>query len=423
MLVPLDDHQIKTRDYCIRHPFSLMALEQGLGKSSCALAIWEQLGGNCLVVCPSYLRTNWLNEIRKFLGPGPLVTMISKGSDIYDIVDSDFVLVSYDLAQKSEQLFEWADMVFFDEGQNLASMKTKRTQYMHRVIFENSVQRMHILTGTPIKNRVEEFYSLLAMCNYDPKLKASGFLDRFPDSVTFADYFSHREQYTMEVGGRWFTVIKWAGIQRVDELKKYLKGHYIRFASKDILKLDVPRMKDILISTIPDNKLLEEFQNYYSDEDNHSVKSNYKAEAALNKVPFTVQYVRGLLEEIESVVVYSDHVASAEALGLALGVPAITGKMPAAKRAEIGNEFQDGRSRVLVATIKSFSTGVTLTRANNLVFSDYPWIPGDMSQAIYRIQRRGQTKPCVIHRVLGSPQDFEVLRAVESKTVTINKII
>lgn len=420
----LDPHQETTRDFCVNHPYSIMALDMGLGKTPTSLAVWNKIGrGNCLVICPAYLLLNWEQEIRKFLGKEPIITIIRKGSEIYDAFDSDFVLISYTLSQKAEQLFEWADMVLLDEGQYVHSMKAKRTDFIHRAIYENSVKRLHILTGTPIKNRIEEYYSLIALCNYDPKKEKSEFLSRFPDSITFADYFSHRQEFKMEIRNKWVTIVKWTGVKNGDELKQYLKGHYIRFASDKVLKLDVPVMKDILISNHPDKKLLAEFESHYSNEGNDSVMPTFKAEAALKKVPFTVHYVKDLLEQVDCVAIYSDHVASAEAIAREFNVPAITGKMNPNSRMQLGLDFQAGKSRVIAATIKSFSTGINLTRANNLVLNDYAWVPGDIKQVIHRIQRRGQTKKCVIHRILGSPQDRTILETVESKNQTIEKVV
>lgn len=425
MLLSLDPHQRTTIDYAVEHPFSILALEMGLGKSACALGVWERVGGKFLIVCPSYLVLNWRDEIRKFLGDGPIITMIRKGKDLYEIFDSDFVIISYDLVQKSEQLFEWADAVIADEGQELKNPKAKRSEYFHRVIYENSIRRLHILTGTPIKNRVEEYYSLLALMNYDPRLNdKSQFLKRFPDSITFADHFAHRREYTMKVNGyKWVKIVKWEGIRNIPELKNYIKGNYIRFSSKDVLKLDEPRMKDVLLSDVDDPKLLTEFDAFYKDEKNQSVESSAKADAALRKVPFTVKYVKGLLETIDCVPIYTDHVESAKALAKAFGVEAITGAMPAQKRAAIGKKFQSGEVQVLVATVKSFSTGISLTRANNLVFNDLPWVPGDIQQTIYRVQRRDQTRSVTIHRLLGSPQDRKIMYSLDNKISAIAKIV
>src|SRR3990167_4999511 len=133
-------------------------------------------------------------------------------------------------------------------------MDAKRTQYIHKNIFENSIDRLIITTGTPIKNRVAEFYSLLALCYYDPRIAKPEFLDRFPDSITFADHFSYRHEYTLEINNRFIPVVKWTGLRNVKELKSYLEGHYIRIKSEEtnlppLTEIDVP------ISEVQDKKL------------------------------------------------------------------------------------------------------------------------------------------------------------------------
>lgn len=425
MNLPLDPHQILSRDYCIQNEYAVLALDMGLGKSLVALAAWLKTGGNLLIICPSYLIPNWQEEIKKWFGDKKIVTAFKSGKDIYPILDSDIVVTSYGLAQKAEHLFSWADTVVLDEGHELKSMKAKRTEFIHKAVYENSIGRLQILTGTPIKNRVEEYYSLMALMNYSPKIKDSEFLRKYPDSVTFADHFSFRKEYTMEINNRYFKVIKWSGVRHVDELKKYLRGHYIRFSSDKILKLPPPRMKDILISEKMDRALWKAFDSYYEGgESNDAVTPTLKAEAALKKVPFTVRYVKGLFEEgVECLPVYTDHVQSCEALAAEFGVEPVTGKMPPSKRFKIVKDFQAGKTNIICATIKSLSTGIDLTRANNMVLNDIPWVPGDLQQVMFRILRRSQKRGCLFHRILGSPQDRKILEAIEEKNETIRQVV
>lgn len=424
MLLTFDPHQIVSQKYLLDNPFSIAALEMGLGKSPVTLGVFENVGGRLLVVCPSYLILNWKDEIDKCFGEGRFqVTMIRKGEQIYDLFDTDICITSYDLAQKSEYLFEWATMLVADEGQELKSMKAKRTEYFHRVVYENSIKRLHILTGTPITNRVQEYYSLLALMNYDPNGKPSDFLDRFPDEITFADYFSFRHEFKMELpDGRRIPIVKWDGVRNKEELKGYLKNHYIRYLSKDVLLLKPLRYKDILISEIEDKKLFQAFTSYYEKDGTESVNPTYKAEAALKTVPFTVKYVKDLLQQRECVVIYTDHKLSCEALAQAFGVPAITGDMPSKRRFEIGKRFQNGEGQVIASTYKSFSTGVNLTRAKDEVQNDPSWVPGVIQQAEFRIQRRGQTQACTIHRIHGSPQSKRIYEKLQEKMITIGEV-
>ncbi len=228
----LTEPQAQAVPYAITNPYSILALDPGLGKSRVLIEVREKLKNNCLIICPSYLISNWVKEIKLWAGDNANITTFRKGKDIYDVCDSDYVVTSYDLVQKSEHLFEWADMIGIDEAHAIKSMKAKRSQFIHKNIFENSVPRVHLLTGTPIKNRVQEFYSLLALCFYNPNIADTQFLNLYPSEIDFADQFSFRESYDMELpDGRRIPIVKWSGLRNVDDLKMWLKGKYLRIKS------------------------------------------------------------------------------------------------------------------------------------------------------------------------------------------------
>lgn len=414
----LDQYQQKAVEYGLKNPYSIIALNMGMGKSLCALDIWLKTGRQpMLIVCPGYLILNWKLEIEKFMPDDVIGSYFSKGDFLHYPFDSDIVVISYEMVKKAEYLFEWAKIVIADEPNLLKSMKAQRTEFFHRCIFENSIKRLHLLTGTPVKNRVEEYYSLIALCNYNPKILDSRFFNKFPDSVTFADYFSFRREYDIFVNGRRHQVIKWEGSRREDELKDLLSGIYIRLvnnAEKPLL------FKDIHVSEVNQPELLAAFEAFAAD--NEDVKPEIKVEAALKTAPLTAKYCRDLLEEVGQLAIYSDHVEPIRKIAESFGVRPITASTSPKIRAELAADFQAGKTKVICATIGSFSTGVTLTAANHLVLNDPAWTPGDLEQVYYRINRIGQTRQCVIHRMLGSPQAKYIYDVLEKKKQTIAKV-
>lgn len=416
----LKKHQVQALRYCIENEYVIVGLDPRLGKSRVAIETREKYKLNCLVICPSYIIDNWKREIHKWVDR-PIITTFHRGKDLFDVVDSDYIVIGYSLAQKAPWLFEWADMVVLDEAPAVKSMKAQRTQFIHKEIYQNSIKRLLLLTGTPIKNRVQEFYSLLALTFYNPNVPQGRFLEQYPDEISFADRFSHRHQYTMQINGRFVTVVQWNGLQNSKELKKWLKGRYIRIRDTDVLDMPPISTKPVLISDNDDKNLLEAFDAYFNDGDHGSVKPQYKAEAALRKVPFTINYVKDLLEQKECCLVYSDHVESVEAIAQKFGVPAITGKMPAKKRSQLADTFQAGEGKLLVATIGSLKEGKDLYRAHDVVFNDLCWVPGDLKQVVNRIRVVGKKTPCTAHRIFGSPQDEYIANVLDEKIDTITK--
>lgn len=422
MKYPFKPFQRTTVDYGIKNPYSIYALKQGLGKSYCGIATAVETASRCLIVCPAYLRFKWKAEIEKFY-PGKIVSLFTNDKEFYPVWDSDFVIISYSYVGKAEILFEWADIVIFDEAQYLKTMEAIRTMDAHRLIYENSIKRCLLLTGTPIQNRVYEFYSLIAICNYDPRNgNKSAFLDKFPSYVDFANHFSILKEFDVYRGNKRVRVQQWEGCKNVAELKNWIKDCYIRFGD-EVLGLDEPIHIEVPVCYKDDPDLLAEFERFTANGEETSTDSRAKAKAALAKVPFTFEYVKNLLDQGEQVVVYTDHVISSQSLGEKLGVVGITGQTNMKLRQQMADDFMAKKSNVIVATIGSFSTGIDLFSAHNMVFNDANWVPGNMDQAMYRIRRIGQTKRCNFHYIIGSYQDEAIYRKLREKIEVIKEVI
>lgn len=413
-------HQIETVKYGLKNPYFICAIDPGGGKTFCALALHEQFK-NCktLVIVPNYLILKWFGEVVKWFGKSKKVTVITKKEQIYALWDTDICIAGYSHLEECEVLFEWADHVVFDEAQFLKEMKTKRTDFAHKLVYENSTKKLNLLTGTPIINRVSEYYSLIALCNYNPKIKKSNFLEKFPDSVTFADHFSFRKSYTMEINGKRIKIVKWQGIKNRDELKKWLDGIYIRFTDKhwmseDPVYLDVP----VSYKNMPE---LEEAYESFCQSNESGISPTIKMEAAKMTVPYTIKYVRGLIEDgIEKVVIFTDHVEPAKMIAEAFETTAITSEISNSRQFKLVSEFQNNiLPSVICGTIGSMSTGHDLYISKDVVFNDESWVPGQNKQAWKRVHRKGQTGMARIHRIYGSPQHERISASLYQKMLDI----
>jgi SNF2 family DNA or RNA helicase len=413
----LFEYQEKTIQFGVAHNYAIYALDCGLGKSLCALETAERTKSKTLIICPSYLKLKWKSEIDKFF-PGKTITVFNAAKEIYKVWDSDYVIISYSMLEKSECLFEWADMVVCDEAHYVKEMKTKRTETLHRLVYEHSIKRLLLLTGTPIQNRVYEFYSLIALCNYNPKLEESAFLKKFQSYVHFANHFSFLKQFEIFRGGKKVKVQQWEGIKNQEELKDWIKNIYVAFKSSEVLDLPPYVEIDVPVAFEDMPELLEEFEMLGEK----GVESTAKSKAALLKVPYTIDYVKGLLENTDRVIVYTDHVLSCEALAKGLHTTPITGQTPMPLRQKLADEFMNGDRRVLVATIGSFSTGIDLYSSYNMVINDFNFVPGNMKQAMYRIRRIGQKNKCFFHRIIGTVQDKIIIKKLEAKMAVISQI-
>lgn len=422
MKLELLDYQKTSVEFAKKTPYCILALEMGLGKTVSALVTSIELNSKTLIVCPTFLCLNWKAEIEKFF-PEKVVSLLRHKNDFYFPVDSDFVIIPYSFLHFADILFEWADLVVYDEAQFLKNIESIRGEASHRLTYENSISRVLMLTGTPILNRVYELHSLLCLTQYDPRVVESPFLKRFPNFVEFANHFSHLTEVDIWRGRKKVRVQKWEGVKNLEELKGILSKYMIRFKSEDVL--DLPQYQEHFIQVddqdFPD--LLEEFNNFKGDDSNNSVMPKIKARAALAKVPLTIEYVKSLLDKELQVIVYSDHVESAKKIAAAFRVTHIDGNTKDERRMTAATQFQRGETNVIVATIGSFSTGVNLQCAFNMVLNDFPWSVGVLEQAKFRIIRVGQKHRCQFHYMMGSYQDNYIFNRLMEKKEVIKEVL
>lgn len=414
---PLTKEQEQDVEWALKHPYSILGMRMGTGKTPVSIAIKSRIrGSRCLVVAPSYLLLNWVKEIHKFL-PNQIVARMNEGRKIYYPLDDDFVIISYDLVKKADFLFKWATMVILDEGHLLKNPESDRGYCIHKAVFESNVKRLHILTGTPVQNRVPEFYSLISLCHYDPRRTKSTFLEKFPTLEAFSDHFAKKLTNTIDYApGKSRKVKSYYGIKNKEELKGWLKDIY----RTRKLDMPLPIIKRVWVSDKVDSEV-EDFVEENSIWDGRIPPSIslIKMKNAIAKVPTTISYIEDLLKEgVGKVVVYSDHVEPCEMIAKHFKVRPIHGGV--SNREQIVEDFKrpDG-PMVLSATMGSLNSGQTLTVSWNMVINDFCWVPGILDQVEGRINRLTQTRQPVIHYVLGSSTDDKILEKLNEKRKVI----
>ena len=66
LLPPLAPHQERAVEFILTHPYSICAVCMGGGKTRIAIEARKQLGLKAIVSCPSYLKLEWEQEIKKW---------------------------------------------------------------------------------------------------------------------------------------------------------------------------------------------------------------------------------------------------------------------------------------------------------------------------------------------------------------------
>ncbi|MBT3394732.1 MAG: DEAD/DEAH box helicase family protein [Waddliaceae bacterium] len=149
------------------HLNGILADDMGLGKTLQAIAAVAQhkrdnSGSISLVICPTSLLYNWLEEVNKF-HPSMKVLIIDgipehRKKLLSSIKDYDLIITSYGLIQKDIDIYKEVNFsyIILDEGQHIKNHNTLNA----RSVKELSSSHKLILTGTPIENSLDELWSL-----------------------------------------------------------------------------------------------------------------------------------------------------------------------------------------------------------------------------------------------------------------------
>lgn len=379
----------------------------GTGKTLEILsAICENLreGQKALVVVPPHLMANWLHEVEKFT---------------YLVIGKEIDIVPYTQLGKKVTSFEGYNFIAGDEAHYLKNMDSQRTfKFMNYL--EDSIPEYFIFaTGTPMTNRIPELYTLLLML--------SGFEQVTPKITTlYPSYYQFCERFCHVKSVAYGNGIKYHGMKNVEELREYLKPWTIRRSAS----LEVGMSNQSVIAEYKEDKALAKaWEDHASDGDIGGVDIVAKKNAAIAKAPFTAKWVSDeLSSESGPIVVFSDHREPVNIIHDHLKkagwrVAKIMGGDSMSARAQIIEDFQNGKLDAIVLTVGSGSTGITLTRSNMVVVNDPPWKPADLEQARKRIYRISQERDCRCIYIIGSKADDQIIEMLKAKMKVINAII
>lgn len=409
-------------------PTAFLALEQGLGKTVVASC---DLVPPAVVVCPASLKFNWAAELAIWR-PELTTHVVRSAKD--PLKPADVIIVNYEsmfwvtFDKKKEigkdgkpvkrkrtihklQLPDFNTLIV-DESHYVKSYDSVRTAVVCGLI--QDVNRVRLLSGTPVVNRPIELWPLL-----------------YATDTTKLGWMEFGRRYCKgwkTPWGNW----DFSGASRLDELHEILAPVMLRLTKAQVLpelpektfkviELDLPvdkREKALDVDAIlrnPDPVAFEALPDI--------LHMN-----AQRKLPLAIQHIRDALESTAKVVVFAHHRDIAEALlsGLADYNPVrVVGGDSAEARFEAVKRFQNDPScRVFVGNIKAAGTGLTLTASDRVIFVECSWTPADLQQCADRCHRIGQKNPVLVEILtIHQSVDATILHAVLGKMEIINQIV
>ncbi len=420
---------------------ALLADGMGLGKTLQAIAMVAAYREEwpLLILAPSGLRANWLDEIRRWLPqqwldvPAPAaswanrkkmtkkaaavvpaaVHAVASADELPSSVDSlaPITIISYDLLPKlSASELPMPRVVVCDESHLLKNKDAARTKAVLPLLLK--ARRVLLMSGTPSLSRPSELFPQLHAIR--PEL--------FPRWETYV------ERYCGGHKDRWGNA---SGSSNEAELQQLLgEALMIRRDKEGCLQLPAKRRSVVNLdpAALPRATMAEmqaalgnlaQVEARIQSAGASASEQLYNAQqAALSKCrqlsvdakeTGVMDFVRAKLqaEPERKLLLFAHHKSMlhmAERVlrdELAIDFVLITGEVTPLKRQERVREFQrDKQRRVAIVSIKAAGTGLNLTAASICVFAELAWTPGELTQAEDRAHRIGQRSPVDIFYIL-----------------------
>lgn len=405
------------------HFGGILADDMGLGKTLQILAvILKYVDENpedkrpSIVISPSSLTLNWLNEAKKF-APDLKVQVISgkaqdRRNQIENIKDYDLVITSYDLLKRDIDTYKEKAYSFrfaiTDEAQYLKNSNTQNAKAVKQI----SAQTRFALTGTPIENSLAELWSIF---------------DFIMPGYLFG-YKSFKSSYEGPI-------VKENDEIAMKKLKMLIEPFVLRRTKKEVLT-ELPE-KTI---TVLNNEMDDEQQSIYlsylaqakeevADEINMNgfEKSQIKILAALtrlrqicchpkifienytgrsSKLDQCMEIVEDATESGHKILIFSTYTSMFELMEQELKNKNIsyfklTGSTKVDERIKMVDEFNENPNiKVFLISLKAGGTGLNLTGADMVIHYDPWWNLSAENQATDRAYRIGQKNNVQVYKLI-----------------------
>ncbi|MDE7395071.1 MAG: SNF2 helicase associated domain-containing protein, partial [Clostridiales bacterium] len=141
----------------------ILADDMGLGKSLQIIALLlSERKGTSIIVCPTTLVLNWVNELGKFAPELKVLAVSGSGELRKSLVEEfpqyDVVITSYELLRRDVEAYKTFDFSFvvIDEAQYIKNHETKNAHAVKQL----KAEHRFALTGTPVENSLSELWSI-----------------------------------------------------------------------------------------------------------------------------------------------------------------------------------------------------------------------------------------------------------------------
>ncbi|MEO3405105.1 DEAD/DEAH box helicase [Mucilaginibacter sp. CAU 1740] len=419
-----------------------LADDMGLGKTVQTLSLiqkhkedTESAGGKAtsLVIMPTSLIYNWLNEARKFAPQLRLMvhtgTMRYRSAEVF--ANYDVVITTYGISRIDIEMFKdfFFDYVILDESQNIKNPSSKSYQAVKQLKSRFKL----ILSGTPVENSVNDLWTQMSFIN--------------PGLLGSQQFFQNEFVTPIE---------KKKDEDKARKLQALIKPFVLRRTKEQVATELPPKTENLFYCQMTEEqssvyeKVKSEYRNELlkSLEDgtfaktqiqvlqgliklrqiaNHPVMIDGDYEGDSGKFEDVVHTLGNVLDGGHKVLIFSQFVKQLTIYREHFdreGIPYVYLDGATQNRGDVVKRFQeDEKTRVFLISIKAGGVGLNLTEADYVFILDPWWNPAVEQQAIDRTHRIGQTKNVFIYKFITKDSVEEKILALQQRKLSLSRAL
>ncbi|CDF94251.1 MULTISPECIES: DEAD/DEAH box helicase [unclassified Pseudomonas] len=397
----------------------ILADDMGLGKTLQTLAhiLSEKNAGRldrpCMVVMPTSLIPNWLDEAAHFTPQLKVLALYGAGRKKHfeRLADYDLVLTTYALLPKDVERLKTQPLhvLILDEAQYIKNPTSKAAQAAREL---DARQRL-CLSGTPLENHLGELWSLFhfLLPGWLGDVKSFNRDYRVPIEKRGSDIrLQHlngrvkpfllrrtKEQVATELPPK-TEIVHWV------ELSDAQRDVYetMRLAMDKKVRDEITR-KGVARSQIIILEALLKLRQVCCDLRLISDAAPPARGSTSGKLDSLMEMLGELFEEGRRVLLFSQFTSMLALIEDELkkrGVDyAILTGQTRDRRTPV-KEFQSGKRQIFLISLKAGGVGLNLTEADTVIHYDPWWNPATENQATDRAYRIGQEKPVFVYKLI-----------------------
>ena len=392
-------HQKEAIQKLVENKKYILADDMGLGKTTSTIIAALECGAKkTLIICPATLKINWKREIENYSNKS---VFIAEGKNFS--TEHDFVIINYDILKNfhdpkkkedSEIIRANFDLVVVDEAHYIKNAQAQRTKLINDIV--KKVDRLWLLTGTPMTSRPIDYYNLLNLVDSPVAKNWMAYVIRYCSG------------YQFKVGSR--KVWNVMGASNLEELRDRTLNLTLRRLKEDVLDLPEKIITPVYLrlKSKEYEEVMGEYYNWYekNPEESKSLTVQFtkltkvRQIIANEKISQTIELAENIIEQDKKVIIFCNFTDSLNKIVEHFGKAAVKvdGSMSKQERQFSVDQFQDNdKIKVFVGNIKAAGVGLTLTKAEAVIMNDLSFLPSDHSQAEDRAYRYGQKNNVLVY--------------------------